>query len=307
MEQLVFVLVFLAIGVLLRLSGRLPDNAAKVLGGWVINVALPATALHAVHNVSVDMSWLLAAASPWIAVALALLLLPPLGRSLGWSRQRVGGVLLVAGWGNTSFVGIPMILAFAGAQWVPLGLFIDLFGSYLALSVVGIAIAATAGAGGFSAGAVLRRIATFPPFVALVVALATNHLDRPDWLQDGIAALAATMTPLALAAVGFALRLDRLAGRAAALAVALGFRLVLAPAALLLLYLALEGAGLLAGQVAVRDVAVLEMAMPPMLGAAIIAMEHDLEPDLVALTIGIGIPLSLLTATLWWQVLQALP
>lgn len=307
MEQLIFVLVFLAIGVLLRLSGRLPETASKVLGGWVINVALPATALQSVHNVTVDGAWLLAAASPWIGVALALLVLLPLGRALGWSRQRTGGLLLVAGWGNTSFVGIPMILAFAGPQWVALGLFIDLFGSYLALSVLGIAIAAIAGAGRFSAGAVLRRIATFPPFIALLLALATNHLERPPWLEDGIAALAATMTPLALAAVGFALRLDRLAGRVTALALALGFRLVLAPAVLLILYLALAGAGLLAGQVAVRDVAVLEMAMPPMLGAAIIALDNDLEPDLVALVIGIGIPLSLLTATLWWQVLQALP
>jgi hypothetical protein len=36
----------------------------------------------------------------------------------------------------------------------------------------------------------------------------------------------------------------------------------------------------------------LEMAMPPMLGASIIAIDHDLEPDLVALLIGIGVPLS---------------
>ena len=56
-------------------------------------------------------------------------------------------------------------------------------------------------------------------------------------------------------------------------------------------------------ETAVRNVAILEMAMPPMLGATIIALEHDLEPDLVALVIGIGIPLSLVTASLWWHVL----
>lgn len=43
----------------------------------------------------------------------------------------------------------------------------------------------------------------------------------------------------------------------------------------------------------VSKIAMLEMAMPPMLGASIIAMEHDLEPDLVALMIGIGVPLSI--------------
>ncbi len=54
MEHLIFILVFLVIGVLLWASGRMPDNAPKVLGSWVINVALPATALHSVHGIAFD-------------------------------------------------------------------------------------------------------------------------------------------------------------------------------------------------------------------------------------------------------------
>ena len=50
----------------------------------------------------------------------------------------------------------------------------------------------------------------------------------------------------------------------------------------------------------------LEMAMPPSLGASIIAIDHDLEPDLVALLIGIGVPLSMLTAWGWWSVIARL-
>ena len=45
--------------------------------------------------------------------------------------------------------------------------------------------------------------------------------------------------------------------------------------------------------------------MPPMLGASIIAMGHDLEPDLVVLMIGLGVPLSMLTAPLWWSLIAA--
>ncbi len=48
------------------------------------------------------------------------------------------------------------------------------------------------------------------------------------------------------------------------------------------------------------------MAMPPMLGASVIAMDHGLEPDLVALLIGIGVPLSMLTAWGWWSVIAPL-
>lgn len=301
MQQIALIFVCLAIGILLRRTGRLPDTATKVLGGWVINVALPAAALRSVHDLTLQPDWWLAAATPWIGIALALLLLVPLCRALGWSRQRTGALLLVGGWGNTSFVGLPMIVAFAGSQWLGLGIVIDLFGSYLAVSTLGLAIATVASAGHFDWRAVVRRIVTFPPFIAILLAFATNHLERPDWLAQLVAALAETLTPLALAAVGYALRFDRIAGRLTALGVGLGFRLVVAPLALLLLYLALGQA-----DDPVAKVALLEAAMPPMLGASIIAIDHDLEPDLVALLIGIGVPLSMLTAWGWWSMIAGL-
>lgn len=297
-QQIVLILACLVIGILLRVSGRLPEGAHKVLGGWVINVALPATALRSIHGLSPSPEWWLAAATPWLGVAFALAVLVPVGRALGWTRGRIGALLLVAGWGNTSFVGLPMIVAFAGSQWLGLGLVIDLFGSYLALSVLGIAIATVASSGRFDPPAVARRIATFPPFIAILLAFATNDVPRPEWITQLLTALADTLTPLALAAVGYALRFERLAGHVVPLAVGLGHRLLLAPLALALFYLALGQAG-----DEVAKVAVLEMAMPPMLGASIIALDHDLDADLVAQMIGIGVPLSMLTAWGWWSVI----
>ncbi|HMN86999.1 MAG TPA: AEC family transporter [Bauldia sp.] len=301
MSHLALIGVCLVVGLVLRWTGRLPDNATKVLGGWVINVALPAAALHSINGVTLRPSWLLAAATPWIGALLAIALFVPLCRAFGWSRQRTGALILAAGWGNTSFVGLPMIAAFAGVEWLGLGIVIDLFGSYLALSTLGLAVAAIASDGRLDWHVVVRRVVTFPPFIAIVLALATNHIDRPAWLDDIFSSLAATLTPVALAAVGFALRFDRLAHRVGALGLGLAFRLVLAPLAIVLAYLALGHGG-----DPVARVAMLEMAMPPMLGASIIAMDHDLEPDLVALMIGLGVPLSLLTAWGWWSVIAGL-
>jgi predicted permease len=301
MQEIALVLACLAIGVALRLSGRLPDNATHVLGGWVLNVALPAAAFHSVHNLTISPGWWLAAATPWLDVVFAIAVIVPLGRALRWSRQRTGAVLLASGWCNTAFVGLPMIIAYAGQKYLALGIVIDLCGSYLAVSTLGIAIASLASSSQFNWRAVAKRIATFPPFLAILIAFATNHLDRPIWLSDIIDVLAHTLTPLAMAAVGYALRLDRVAGRLAPLFVGLSYRLLLAPLALVLMYLALDEAGDPAAKVAM-----LEMAMPPMLGASIIAMEHDLEPDLIALLIGVGVPLSMLTTWGWWSLIQML-
>lgn len=272
----------------------MPETTPKVLAGWVINVALPAMALRDIHKVSIDGSWVMAAASPWITIGLAMVLLLPVIRWTSWSTQRVGALLLVAGWGNTSFVGLPMISAYFGSEWLALGLFIDLFGSYLALSTLGIGIATFCSSKHFDWRVMVRRIVTFPPFIAIMAALATNHLDRPDWVEVILEMLGATLTPLALAAVGFAIRIDKLRYRVFPLAVGLTYRLVLAPLAIALLYTAF-------GQIRdpVAQVAIFEAAMPPMLGASMIAIEHELEPDLVALMIGIGIPLSMATAPVW--------
>jgi malate permease and related proteins len=234
MQQIALVLACLAIGIALRLSGRLPDNATHVLSGWVINVALPAAAFHSVHNLTIRSDWWLAVATPWLDVLFAIAVIVPLGRALRWSRQRTGAVLLASGWCNTAFLGLPLIIAYAGEKYLALGLVIDLCGSYLAVSTMGIAVAAIASAGTFSWRAVAMRIATFPPFLAILLAFATNHLDRPMWLTEIIDVLAQTLTPLAMAAVGYALRLDRVAGRLAPLFVGLGYRLLLAPLALVL-------------------------------------------------------------------------
>ncbi len=301
MQQVALIFTCLIIGILLRWSGRLPDTTTKVLGGWVINVALPAAAIRSVHSLSLHSDYWFAALTPWMGAALAILVLVPLCMALGWSRQRTGAIVLVGGWGNTSFVGLPMIAAFAGSQWMGLGIVIDLFGSYLALSTLGLVIATVASSGQFDWRAVLKRVATFPPFIAILVAFATAHIARPEWLTEVVGALADTLTPIALAAVGFALRVDRMSGRLGALVAGLGYRLLLAPLAIVVLYLLLGKSDDPAAKVAM-----LEMAMPPMLGASIIAMDHNLEPDLVALLIGIGVPLSMLTAWGWWSVIGSI-
>ena len=85
---------------------------------------------------------------------------------------------------------------------------------------------------------------------------------------------------------------------ATALATGLLFKLVLAPALILIFFAGLSG---VEGQ-AMR-VTIFEAAMPPMIGASIVAMNHELDPPFLTLMIGVGIPLSFLTLPAWWYLL----
>jgi predicted permease len=104
------------------------------------------------------------------------------------------------------------------------------------------------------------------------------------------------LTPLALFSVGFQLRLSGVKGRVGALALGLGYKLVLCPLAISLLLWALPGISPLT-----FEVSVLQAGMAPMVTAAILAADHELDPQLSALMVGLGIPLSFATVpvALW--------
>lgn len=89
--------------------------------------------------------------------------------------------------------------------------------------------------------------------------------------------------------VGLQFRLQFRHGQGAAVLLALGWKLALAP---LLIWLA--GLAFGVGD-AILAVAVLEAAMAPMISATILAEQHGLEPQLASTVLGIGIVLSLVT------------
>ena len=148
---------------------------------------------------------------------------------------------------------------------------------------------------------IARKVAKFAPFQAVVLALLLRPIAFPEGLDELLSRLGATLAPLALVSVGYQLRLADLAGRIPALTLGLLFKLVFGPILITLILVKLLGVN---GQL--TQVTIFEAAMAPQIGAAIVAMEHKLDPPLVTLMVGIGIPLSFLTLPIWWYVLQGI-
>jgi predicted permease len=296
MDNILLLAVCLALGVALRASRRLPDTTHTVLNAVIVHVSLPAMTLRYLHAMSPSAELLAAAAMPWLMFALGCVFFMSLARAARWDRATTGGLILTGSLANTSFVGLPMIAAFFGAGGLATGVVIDQLGSYCVLSTLGLLVAAMCAPQGRTPGwqAMVSRILRFPPFLAVLVALATGPLAWPAWLDGLLDKLAATLAPLALLSIGFQLRLGALRSCAAALAAGLGFKLLLAPLAVLVLFTPLAQQ-----DNATFDLIVFEAAMAPMIGATIVAAEHKLNPPLVTLMAGIGIPLSFLTVPAW--------
>jgi predicted permease len=309
-----FILIFacLAIGLLLRWSGKLSEHAAGVVNTLVITFSLPAVVLTQIpkllHTHMVNQQMLLPILMPWFQLLIAFVVFGLIGHSFKWSRARTGAIILTAGLGNTSFLGFPLLQALIGPSALPVGVLTDQLGTFLALATAGLILAAYFSGSAISAKAIASRIVRFPPFIALLFALFwfLSGLYRPetqitDVITGVCSRIGETLIPLALLSVGMRLNIQfkSLRGRWLPLSLGLLFKLVFAP---LLLLTVTHFFGMAHGEV--FQATLLESAMAPMITAAIVASDFHLDSEIASLMVGLGIPLSLLSVPAWHALLN---
>ncbi len=305
MDSIFVAAISLLVGILLRRLARLPENADRLLAGVVIQFCVPPVAFLAARAMPLTAEVFLPGSMAWIIFTGGLVFFGLAARLLGLSRQTLGCLLLAGGMSNVIFIGLPMIEAFYGRDLSYVAFLCDNPGTTIVLAVPGVLLAAHLSDQGQGGAAALRstlgRMLLFPPFQALVLGLLLRPVALPDWLLAGLSRIGATLVPLSLLAVGLGLSFRLPGAKAKALAVGLGYKLVLAPA--LIWLVAAHGFG---NTGLVAQVTVFEAAMPPMVLGAILATENGLDPELAALMVGIGTPLSFLTLPLWHWLLAGM-
>jgi predicted permease len=290
-----FLLVFLCftLGIVAARFARTPPGMVQGLNWWVLNVALPALVLDLIPRMHIDWQLWFLIVPMWFVFLGAWLACALCGRRLGWSRERIGSLTLVAGLGNTAFTGYPLIEALRGKEGLALAVVADQLGGFLVLAAGGITVAAWYSGGRPDLKAIVRRIVVFPPFVALLTGVVVGWLGGwPSALTQVFERVGATLAPLALFSIGLQFSLQLTRDQLGAVSFALAWKLVVAPLAVLLTGLAL---GI---HSPVLAVAVLQSGMAPMISAAILADQYKLEPRVANATLGVGILVSLLTIPL---------
>jgi predicted permease len=292
MSSILLLIICLAAGVLVARLARPPTVLASSLNWWVLNVALSALVLHLIPQIRFDGHLWFPIASMWFVFFGAWALFALVGRALHWSRARIGSLTLVAGLGNTAFMGFPLVEALRGQEGLQYALVADQAGTFIMLAVSGTLVAAIYSGGHVSAPAIARKLFYFPPFVSLLVGVVVGMVGAwPAALDSVLDRVGATLVPIALFSVGLQLNL-RFGGQVRAIVLALGWKLGIAPALIALAGVAFGVGGML------YIIAVLQASMAPMISAAILAAQNDLEPDLANTILGAGILLSFLTVPL---------
>lgn len=299
MENFVITITFLLIGMALR---RIPDfsgETGNVLNLFVIYISLPALVLLKIPELSFSENLLVPALMPWGMLLFSCALILILSRLFKWERATTGCLLLLIPLGNTSFLGIPMVKAFFGEKAIPYALLYDQLGSFLALATYGSIILALYGTGDSkpTVEGVIKKVMSFPPFIALVLAFILKSFPYPSIAVSLLEILASTLVPLVMIAVGFQLTLRLSREVTSQLCIGLSIKLIAAPVAALFLC---KIAGLKGEAV---QVSIFEAGMPPMVSAGALAIMAKLSPDLTAALVGIGIVLSFATLPILYQLL----
>jgi predicted permease len=301
LDNIILLIVCLLLGLLLQRVKVFPENAHQTLNQFVIYISLPALALIYIPQIEIEFSLLYPILSSWIVLFFSLLVIPLLSKIFDWDRKTTGCLLLTAGFGNTSFVGFPVIEALYGTEALKFALLVDQPGSFVAITTIGVIIASVYSKGKTPKRVLARKILFFPPFITFLLALSMNFTGvQVKGVPLGVLEpLGATITPLALLSVGLQLAVDMKDNRLIPLVFGLGYKQILAHLILFLIcVIGCNGSGV------IINVGNMEAAMAPMVVGSIIALTHGLNPRLATLMIGIGVPVSFLTLAFWYFFLE---
>jgi malate permease and related proteins len=304
MANILLVIICMIVGILLRKVKDFPDNAPRTLNAYLIYVVLPAVSLLHISKLHLSFSLLMPILVAWIVFPFSWLLFAYLGRRQGWERSTIGCLIICGGLSNTGFVGYPVIEALYGTEGLKLAILVDQPGSFIVVSSLAIIVASIYGAEKMRKRDISKRMLFFPPFIFFLCAVAINvsgiSIQGP-FLQI-LESFSATLTPVALIAVGMQLKVKLNDIKDKFLWLGLGHKLMLAPFIIFLLYgVFLDRKG---DQALIFNVSVMEAAMAPMITSSIIATNFNLKPKLASLLVGIGIPISALTLAFWYAVLE---
>jgi len=301
MTALLEVALFLVLGRALASVRGLPRETPAALIGWVLYVAWPAAALQSAPSVHLDGALLGGVAWLWGLFAFALVAVTIAIMRFGLRRPIGGAVLLASGAGSTAGFALPFIERYCGAHCLAPAIVLSVLGGALAFSVLGVGASCVISQGRVCVALIVRQILAFPPLVALLIGLIVPRSVLPQFLQLTAHDLAATLAPVSIVAVGMYLRTLPQRKRLAPICAALGFKLLLAPAAVLL------GFALLGPELgSFGKLLVLLAAMPPLITSIAVAREYQLEAELSAEIAALGASVALITVPLWGMTLEYL-
>ncbi len=300
MSNFLLIGICLLAGWLVKRYVSLPSDSHKGINAMVINLALPAAAFKYLPKIEWSNDLALPVLMPFVVWFGGWLYITAYTRISRLDKKTTAGLKLTTSLSNTSFVGFPLVTAYFGEQALGTAVICDQV-TFMLLSTAGIIVALNAADGhSLSVKAVLKKLFSFTPFIATIVALTLPRLIDIAALDPLFDKLTATIAPMALFSIGMQLKFDGWRSEIRHISVALFYKLIIAPVLMLLLVLILGFQG------EVATVTIFESAMPSFITAGIIASQYQLNAKLSSLVVAISILVAFVTTAIWYSAIAIL-
>ncbi len=283
------------------LGGKSAEAIRNHLAKAVYEIFLPALVLHVMWQTPVSLNLLRVPVVAAVSVLFCLIAAAMIygdGKHFG-GRRAAGAMLLASGFGNFTYLGLPVLTQTFGPWAQSVAIPFDLFASTPLLFTVGIMLARYYGNHTGGAHALVELVRVPALWAALGgLLLSMMHIPMPAWLDEALGVLGAAVVPLMLLSIGMALRWQSgWLGKIPVLMPMLLIQLGLMP---LIVWGASMGVGMPERLIAPS---VIEGAMPCMVLGLVICDRFKLDSTLYAEAVTVSTTLSLLTLPLWLRIL----
>lgn len=283
MLPLFSIFVLLASGYLAKRTKVIPQNQLIIFIDFVLVFALPALIFDKVYHVNIDFHLFSVIACGLGANFVAMLIAFGLGRLLGFSKATTASMALLSMFGNTLFMGLPVLQGILGEDIANEVILYDQMITCVPIAFLGPFILSYAAPSNVSLIANAFKIMKFPPFLALVAGLLAKSVDLPDFLFAPLRLFGAAVVPVALFAVGLGLGFNTVRSSYKSTALVVFLRMVLAPC-FFVVFAWVFGLEFSPSYM----VGLIETAMPPTVLASAMILKAKLDGNLAISAIAVG-------------------
>ncbi|MCT7614810.1 AEC family transporter [Aliarcobacter butzleri] len=283
--------IYLVLGYLFKVIYQ--DNSKQLID-FVIYFSLPAIVFSKIYPLILDQRIVGLVLMFMCFVLVNLFLAYLIGKLMRLNRTYFATFMIMATFGNTSFIGFSYIDAFYGQDYIVYGLIYDIFGSFLLLISIGMFIITWGNGKKNSLKLISKSIFLFPPAIMFFVTLILKNFEIPNFLMLTSKTLGSTLVPLAMIAIGMKLELKNIFARLHIVSVAMILKMIVFPIIILIGFKYFYGID----QTWVK-VTIIEVAMPPMTMATVLAIKGGLDEKIAINSLVLGVLLSLITITMF--------
>ena len=283
--------IYLLFGYLFKIIFQ--DNS-KQLVDFIIYFSLPAIVFSKIYPLQLDTKILWLILMFMAIIFFNLFLSYCVGKMMRLNRVTLATFMIMATFGNTSFIGFSYIDAFYGQDYIVYGVIYDIFGSFLLLVSVGMIIITWGSGRKNSVLNISKSIFLFPPMIIFFITIFAKNFEVPKFIIYTSQNLGSTLVPIAMIAIGMKLELKHIFSRLHIVTVAVVLKMLIVPIIILFIFKYFYGVD----ETWVK-VTLIEVAMPPMTMAAVLAIKGGLDEKIAINSLVSGVIVSLFTITLF--------